>query len=131
MSRAQFYGVLTILSSFMGYMEWGADSNSFVVTAEIDILYKLVTSPSEVMHPFVLIPLAGQVLLVISLFRKKPMRLGVLGILFISLLYLMLLFISIIGLNWGMMASVLPFFVFSILYLIQLRKIAIDRTVVK
>jgi CHASE2 domain-containing sensor protein len=108
-------------------MEWGTDSKSMVLTAEAAILHKLFTNPGEVIHPFVLVPLVGQIFLIVSLFMKNPKRLVLLGIACISLLYLMLLFISIISLNWKMFISVVPFFVFAIIYIVYIRKSLINK----
>jgi hypothetical protein len=127
MNKGHFLGIMTILASFLGYMEWGTDSKSMVLTAEAAILHKLFTNPGEVIHPFVLVPLVGQIFLIVSLFMKNPKRLVLLGIACISLLYLMLLFISIISLNWKMFISVVPFFVFAIIYIVYIRKSLINK----
>ncbi|MFN8243361.1 MAG: hypothetical protein U0X40_04835 [Ferruginibacter sp.] len=103
-----------LLSSFPGYLEWGRGQHSFLIEAEIQIFQKAVNDAVSVLHPFTVIPLIGQILLIISLFRKNPNRLLTFaGMACIAGIMLLLLLIGIMSGNWKIIASVLPFLVLS------------------
>lgn len=108
--------LLIILSSFFGYLEWGKDSKMFLIEGEIDIISKLFSNPGSVLHPFIILPLLGQALLIITLFQTKSGKtLSLLGISFIALLILMITFISVISLNYKMFLSTIPFIILSVM----------------
>ncbi len=105
-----------ILTSFVGYLEWGQGNSTFLIQEELDILVKLFTDPSSVIHPLILLPLAGQILLLITLFQKQPNRLMTfLGLGGIGLLLLLMFFIGIISSNVKILLSTVPFLLVAIL----------------
>lgn len=67
--NALILGVL--LSSLFGYLEYGQGMSVFLFQAEKDALVQLVTNTKEAIHPFVLLPMLGQLLLILVLFQKK------------------------------------------------------------
>ena len=109
-----------ILSSFLGYFEWGANMGAFIFETEWDIITKLFTEPGSVLHPFILFPLAGQVLLVITIFQKQPSKkLSFIGMLLIGILLWFLLAIGLMSMKYAIILSTLPFTfiaIFSIWY---------------
>lgn len=112
-----------ILTSVIAYIEWGLDSSAFLLQVEVDMLKKLFTDPASVIHPFTVIPLAGQLMLLFTLFQQKPGR--ALTISGIACLGLLLLFVFLIGIRSGnirMIASVLPFIIISIYTIVATRK---------
>lgn len=122
-NKAKILNLLLILTSLAGFLEWGKDSHLFLFQAEAEVISKLFTDPKSVMHPFTLLPLAGQVLLIITLFQAKPNKLltyisiGGLGI----LLWFMFI-IGIIGLNYKILLSTLPFLIVSLITIRYHRK---------
>lgn len=115
--------ICLILFSLFGYLEWAGDNHSFLYQIEGEVLSKIFTDISSMLHPFVLIPLAGQLLLASTLFQKKPKKLLLyLGIGGLSVLFLMILFIGIIGPNYKMIISTLPFLITSIITILYVRK---------
>lgn len=103
-----------LLVSLFGYLEWGKDNSSFLFEAEYEVVRLLLTDPAEAAHPFSLLPLFGQILLLITLFQKKPGRgLTLVGIACIGLLLLFMFFIGIVGPNFRILASTLPFLFLS------------------
>lgn len=99
-----------ILTSLAGYLEWGGDNNTFLFQAEAEVFRKFFINPLDVIHPFVLLPLFGQMLLVFTLFQKIPGRtLSLTGLATLSILMLLLFFIGIISFNWKILISSLPF----------------------
>lgn len=114
---------LCFLTSLIGYLEWGSDQSMFLFQSEWDILQKLFTDPMSVAHPFILLPLFGQVLLLLSIFQKKPHRLMVyLGLVGIGILLLFMFVIALISFNLKITLSTLPFLVFSFLTIKSFKK---------
>ena len=106
---------LCILSSLIGYLEWGTDQSMFLLEAEWDILQKLFSEPQSVLHPFTILPLLGQILLLISMFQSKPKKLLVYsGLAGISILLLFMFVIGLISLNLKITASTLPFLISAV-----------------
>lgn len=104
-----------LLTSLVGYLEWGTDNNTFLFEAEAEVLRKFLINPLDVIHPFVLLPFFGQVVLIFTLFQKTPGRiLSLTGLAALSVLMLLLFFISIISFNWKILASTLPFIITSV-----------------
>lgn len=105
-----------VITSFLGYLEWGKDQSTFLIEAEYEIFTPLFVDPLSVMHPFILIPMAGQLVLIFTLFQKKPSRiLTFLGMACIAILLLFMLIIGILGPNFKVLASTLPFLITGIL----------------
>jgi hypothetical protein len=110
--------LLAILSFQIGYLAWGTDKSLFVFQAEALLLNKAITNPTSVMHPFILIPLLGQLLLIVTLFQKEPSKaMTFIGIACLALLMLMLLFIGVSVPNGKILISALPFFILFVLIL--------------
>jgi len=112
--NSKLLNLLLLLTSLIGYLEWGGGNEAFLFQIEGDVLFKLVTNPTSVIHPFIVFPLAAQVALLVTLFQKKPSKrmtfwsMGGLGIL--------LVLVFVIGwmtLNYKMIVSTLPFIVVS------------------
>ena len=84
----------------------------FLIQGEIEIISKLFTDPTSVLHPFILLPLIGQVLLAVTLFQKSPGRIMTyLGLAGIGILLLLMFFIGVMELHFKILLSVLPFLV--------------------
>lgn len=115
--KAKLLNSALVFTSLLGYLEWGKDNAQFLFQAEAHIIRKLFHDPHSLLHPFVLLPLFGQLLLVTSLFQKEPSKkLSLLGVLCIGLLLLFMFFIGILSLRWKIVVSVLPFLVALILF---------------
>ncbi|MFZ1496172.1 MAG: hypothetical protein WAS72_03885, partial [Saprospiraceae bacterium] len=99
-----------IISSLFGYLEWGTDNKSFLFEGEYEVLRKLFTDTESLVHAFTIIPLLGQILLLITIFQKKPNKiLTYIGIACLGLLLGFMFFISIIGMRPKILISTLPF----------------------
>lgn len=105
-----------ILASFIVYFEWGGDNRNILLGMELEIFSKFIDDPLSVLHPFIVIPFIGQLLLVITLFQKKPGRmLSLVGLVAISFLLTFVFFISVIDLNIRILCSILPFIILGVL----------------
>ena len=115
--------VLLILTTLFGYLEWGQGQQLFLIQAEGEILVKLWTEPKSVLHPLILMPLMGQILLAVSIFQKTPSRILIyLGTGSLSLLIGLMFFIGMISLNLKILFSTIPFLLLTVYTLIHFRK---------
>lgn len=116
--RTKYFIIGMLLSSLMVYLEWGGGQHLFLYETELDVLYRLVTNPNSVLHPLVLLPIVGQILLICALFHSPIKRnLVVLGIIGLSTLLCTILLVGILDTNLKIFASTLPFFLFCVLTL--------------
>ncbi|MBA4241066.1 MAG: hypothetical protein C0448_10085 [Sphingobacteriaceae bacterium] len=116
--------LLLIITSLLGYLEWGGGNHIFLFTGEIEIIQKLFTNPTSIIHPFTLIPLMGQILLLITLFQKTPSKiLTYISIAGLSLLLGFMFIIGLMSMNFKIIISTIPFIVVSILAIRHYRKI--------
>lgn len=123
MKKRKILNLCLVLTSLLGYLEWGIDRKAFLYETEIEILSKLFSEPGSLLHPFVLLPLFGQALLIFTLFQKKPSKLlTFLGIGCIGILLLLIFAISLMNLNLKMFFSTLPFLGLSIYTVWNYRK---------
>lgn len=120
--------ILLIITSLFGYIEWGGDNKAFLFEIELEILPKLITDPLSALHPFTILPFAGQLILLITLFLKQQNKiLSYIGIAGIGLLLGLMFVIGIIGLHFKTVASSTPFLVIAIVTIVVLRKIGKGR----
>lgn len=112
--KSKILNFLLVLSSLAGYLEWGKDNKMFLFQAEAEIVSKLTNDPLSVLHPFTVLPFVGQILLLITLFQKKPGRiLTYVGIGGIGILLALMFVIGLISLNVKILASTIPFLVLA------------------
>jgi hypothetical protein len=110
--KSKILNILLVLTSLMGYLEWGKDNKQFLFQTEAEILSKLFNDPTSVIHPFTILPLAGQILLLITLLQKSPNKiLTFIGIGGIGLLLGLMFVIGLISLNFKILCSTIPFLV--------------------
>lgn len=103
-----------LLTSLIGYLEWGGNNSTFLFQAEAEVLSKLFMEPGSVAHPFTLLPMAGQLILVVTLFLKEPTKvLTFVGIACIGLLLGFMFMIGLMAFNVKVLLSSLPFLVLS------------------
>ena len=116
----RFLPLLILLSSLIGYFEWGGGNSGYLFSLEYDLIRKGMSS-NELMHPFILLPLVGQILLLVSMFYPKR-ALVITGILLLSVIMLMILLVGLLSMNFKIILSALPFLVLSVYYIISSRK---------
>ena len=116
MTRSKILNLFLILTSFVVYLEWGSDNKMFLIEGEIDLFSKIFSDPLSVIHPFIFLPLIGQLLLLITLFQEEPNRLLTnLGLFGLSVLILFIFFIGIISKNFKIALSTIPFLITAFL----------------
>lgn len=121
----KFLPLLILLSSLIGYLEWGGGNSGYLFNLEYDLIRKGM-SRSELMHPFILLPLVGQIVLLVSLFYPKRAWV-ITGILLLSVIMLMILLVGFLSMNYKIILSAIPFLVLSVYYIISSRKDAMVR----
>ena len=114
--KLKLLNTLLILTSLFGYLEWGKGNSTFLFQAEADIFLKFINDASSVIHPFVVIPFIGQVLLFSTLFQNKPSKkFTIMGIGSIGILLVFMFVIGIISFNIKILLSTMPFLVIAFL----------------
>lgn len=122
--KSKILNLLLIVTSLFGYLEWGGNNSILLFQAEADIISKLFTDPTSVIHPFILLPLFGQILLLVSVFQNKPSHLlTYIGIACLALLLGFMFVIGILSLNYKIIFSTLPFLVVAGTAIFHYRKI--------
>jgi hypothetical protein len=106
---------LIILTSMFGYLEWSGNNHIFLYEAEAEILSKLFINPISVFHPLTILPIIGQLFLLITLFQKKPNKIiYLIGISGLGLLLGFMFIVGLLTLNFKIIASTVPFISMSI-----------------
>ena len=121
--KSKILNLLLIIFSLIGYLEWSRNNHLFLFEAEIEIFSKLFTSPKSVIHPFIVLPIISQFLLLFTLFQKTTSKkLTYISIFGLGILLGFMLFIGIISLNYKIALSTIPFIVVSIVTMLHHRK---------
>lgn len=114
--KSKILNFLLIITSLLGYLEWSGENHLFLFKAEADIVSKLFTDPISVLHPLTILPIVGQILLVITLFQKAPSKtLTYIGIAGLGLLLGFMFIVGLISMNFRIIISTIPFIVLAIL----------------
>ncbi|HRQ31282.1 MAG TPA: hypothetical protein PLU49_14465, partial [Saprospiraceae bacterium] len=99
------------------------DNQTFLFQAEAQLFPKIFTDPASVIHPFTLLPFAGQLMLLITLFQPKPSKiLGYIGIGSLSLLLVFIFIIGLLSMNFKIIFSTIPFITMAIFAIQHYRK---------
>lgn len=126
MTKHKFLNALLILTSLIGYLEWGGNNQCYLFQAEIDIITKIFTDPKSMLHPLTILPLVGQILLAVTMFQKQPSKvLTYCGTIGIALLLVLMLIIGLLAGNLKMVIFALPFVItsfFTIKFIRSIRK---------
>ena len=122
--KSKILSILLIVTSLFGYLEWGGGNQTFLFGAEGGIISKLFSDPGSVAHPFIILPLIGQVLLLITLFQKVPGKvLTYIGIGCLAILFLFMFAIGLVSLNFKILFSTIPFLVVAVFSIRHFRRI--------
>lgn len=122
--KSKILNSLLIITSLIGYLEWSGNNHIFLFKAEAEIFSKLFTDPVSVLHPFTILPLIGQILLLITIFQKTPSKiLTYISIAGLGLLLGFMFIVGIMSMNFKIIISTIPFIVISILAIRHYRKI--------
>lgn len=124
MKTSKLLNLLLILTPLAGYLEWGQGNASFLFEAELEVLANLFTNPSAAIHPFTILPMLGQLILIFTLLQKQPeKKLTFTGIGCIAILILFIFFIGISSLNYKIVLSTVPFLAVGTITILHYSKI--------
>ncbi len=123
--KSKILNLVLLLTSLIGYLEWGGDNKMFLYEIEWDVLTKMVKDPLSVLHPLTLLPMAGQILLLITLFQKTPSKLlTYIGMGCIGILLLLMFAIGIMNQDFKILGSTIPFLATAVLVVIHNRRMS-------
>lgn len=113
--KSKILNALLVVTSLLGYLEWSGNSHSFLFEAEGEILSKLFVDPVSVFHPFTVLPMIGQLILLVTLFQKQPSKLlTYAGIAGLGFLLAFILVVGLLSVNLRIILSTIPFMIVSI-----------------
>ena len=123
--KSKLLNFLLIITSLLGYLEWGGDNHTFLFQAEGQIVSALFTNPSSTTHPLTILPLIGQVLLIFTLFQNTPNKLLThIGLGCLAILLFFMFAIGLMSLNYKILLSTIPFVIVSIITIIHYRGVS-------
>lgn len=113
--KVRIAGLLLLLTSLIGYLEWGNGQTAFLFQVEYGLFFGGLNSAENFQHPFIFLPLLGQVLILITIFQQTPNRMLMIGgIACISVLMLMILIVGVLSLHATIAVSSCPFLILSV-----------------
>ncbi len=122
--KSKLLNFLLILTSLFGFLEWGGGNHLFLFQAEGEVMSKLISDPASVLHPLTILPMVGQILLLITLFQKKPGKiLTYTGLACLGILLAFMFVVGAISFNVKIMLSVIPFLVLAFITIRHYRSI--------
>jgi hypothetical protein len=121
--KAKILNLCVLLTSLIGYLEWGRDMHMFLFQGEAEVVGKLFHDPMAVIHPLTLLPLFGQLILLYTLFQKTPGKIPTyIGLGCLSLLLLFITLVGALSLNYKIVLSTIPFILSGVLTVINTRR---------
>ncbi|MEN2284521.1 hypothetical protein AAGF08_20415 [Algoriphagus sp. SE2] len=122
--KSKVLNILLLVTSLMGYLEWGDNRHQFLFQMEGEVFYKLFNGPESVLHPLTVLPFIGQLMILFTLFQKRASRrITYFGVAFLGVLMFMVFLTGIASANWKILLSTIPFFVISLLVIRHQRSI--------
>jgi hypothetical protein len=110
--------ICLFLAFLVGYLEWGKNQHAFIFKMETEILVKGFNDFKSIFHPLILIPFAGQIMILVTIFQKKISRLlSLAGLACLSTLMLLLFIIGLLSFNFKVTGSTIPFMIAGIFVL--------------
>lgn len=107
-----------LLSFLVCYLEWGQGTSSFVFEIEYLLIFQKSGKADSFMHPLILLPFIGQLLILYALFQKPPRKSLVFsGLSLMGLLVVLVLLAGILSRNPKIALSTVPFLLSSLWYI--------------
>ncbi|MCA0383180.1 MAG: hypothetical protein LCH58_13515 [Bacteroidetes bacterium] len=97
------------------YLEWGKGQHAFVAQLEWQTITLQKDTVNTLMHPLVLLPFLGQLLMLYAVFASKPRRWQTrTSIVLMGTLAFMILLVGGLSLHWKVILSALPFWIIAV-----------------
>lgn len=120
--------ICLLLSSLIGYLEWGKDRHAFLWQVEYELIFRKSYQSETFLHPFVLIPLCGQLLLLFSVFQKTPGKvISFIGLFCLATIMLLVLAIGLMTMKIAITASATPFVITAVAMIVRYRRTAMKQ----
>jgi hypothetical protein len=114
--------VCLFISFLFCYLEWGAGNSDFIFQMEYDVFAKSLQGTS-VLHPLIILPFLGQLILLFTIFQKIPnKKLTLISICLLGTLVLMILLVGMLALNLRIIGSTIPFIAVAIFWFLNQRR---------
>lgn len=108
--KSKLFSTLLLITSLIGYLEWSGNNKIFLYQAEIEVLQKLFTNPISILHPFIILPILGQLCLIVTIFQRMPdKKLIYFSIFALGILLVFMFIVGIMALNYKIIISTIPF----------------------
>lgn len=108
--KSKILNTLLIISSLFGFLEWGQNKKIFLFQIETEIFSKILKDPLSLTHPFILIPLIGQVLLFLTFIQHNPSKIMTyIGMGGIGILMALVFLVGCLNFNLMIILSTIPF----------------------
>ncbi len=102
--------VTLLVASLLPYLKWGGGHTAFLGQIEYQLLFDQGLQWDALLHPMVMLPLAGQVLLLATLAQRLPnWWLATVALLPVTLLISLVAIGAVLTRNIESMVSVMPF----------------------
>ena len=112
--KSKLFSFLLLITSLIGYLEWSGKNQIFLYQAENEVLQKLFTNPISIIHPFTILPILGQLSLIVTIFQTEPnKKLIYFSILALGILLVFMFIVGIMALNYKIIISTIPFILVS------------------
>jgi len=99
-------------------MEWPGNNHGFLILMQYEIIFGKYFDLKNFIHPVILLPLIGEILLIITLFQKKISKVLLFtGMACLSVIMIIIFVVGIASLNIKIFASSIPFFIISFIIL--------------
>lgn len=126
--KGKILNFLAILTSLFGFLQWGKGNSMFLFQAEAEVISKLFISPVDVIHPLTILPLIGQVLLLVTIFQKEPSKIiTLIGVCALGVLLGLMFVIGLIDLDIKALVSTIPFFI-TVFFVLRYHKKNVKKT---
>ncbi len=115
----RIYSLGLLLTFLLCYFHWGNNS-AFLVEIQYELILK--TKDTSLLHPLIIGPAIGELLLLFTVLRPNK-KLILTGLILLMVLVLMVLLAGILGLQLKMIASTIPYIIISVLYIHHYKKL--------
>jgi len=123
--KLRLINILLLTGLSICYLEWGKDQSGFLLGMEYEIFTGSHHSLQSFTHPFILLPLAGQLMLLCNICLRRPRKwLTIAGILLPGLLVLMILLVGMLAKSPEIIASTLLFLSTAVYFFVKRKSVA-------
>lgn len=113
---------LLLLSTLLGFLEWG-ENQKFIFEIEADIIGQIFNDPMSLLHPLIVLPFLGQILLIIQIIKKNWHKVLLYSsIAGMAIFFLTLLVVGIVSKNFKIAFSTLPFMFLTVMVIVNYRQ---------